>query len=439
MSLSSFNMLSHISLVFILTQLSTSYGQSHTSAPSATIDAGTLIGGICTYAPDAAYFKSIPFAKPPVGNLRFAAPQAYDESYPQNPRNATIRAPLCIQFGGANFFAEAPPNSEDCLFLNIWTSSDFTKTSALPVRVWLYGGFNTAGGISNPAYDGCNVPATNAIMVSLNYRLGPLGYLALESAGIGGNMGIQDILLGLEWVQKNIAAFGGDPDRVMLHGQSAGAFNSFIVATLPQAPKLIKAAVFQSSGGRDQPLKPLAQFLGQSYAKGLDCGTSDINCLTNKTTSELPDVYHTLPETNSYNYPVLALGDVNAYQFGPYVDGKVIPDQPSKVGVRVPSIFGSAAQEGNVFALITFAKVPNLARDVNATAYDTFLRENFDESLVPLIQHTYPISAFNTTPLPAFYAISQVLTDAGFFCPSRRGLNTAIAKGIPVWTYLYNQ
>jgi carboxylesterase type B len=97
------------------------------------------------------------------------------------------------------------------LYLNVWAPATATATSALPVRVWVHGGGNLAGGISDPLYDGCDVAATGAIVVSINYRLGVLGYLALESAGIGGNQGIQDILLGLQWVQDNIAAFGGDP------------------------------------------------------------------------------------------------------------------------------------------------------------------------------------------------------------------------------------
>lgn len=86
--------------------------------------------------------------------------------------------------------------------------------SDLPVRVWLYGGANQAGAASNPQYDGCNVAGTNAIVVNVNYRLGPLGFLALASAGIDGNQGTQDQLLALQWVQDNIASFGGDPVRI---------------------------------------------------------------------------------------------------------------------------------------------------------------------------------------------------------------------------------
>jgi carboxylesterase type B len=97
------------------------------------------------------------------------------------------------------------------LYLDVWKPANATADSALPVRVWIYGGANSAGGISDPLYDGCNIASGDALLVSINYRLGPLGFLALDSAGIAGNQATQDILLALEWVQENIAAFGGDP------------------------------------------------------------------------------------------------------------------------------------------------------------------------------------------------------------------------------------
>lgn len=96
------------------------------------------------------------------------------------------------------------------LYVDVWTPSNATKDSKLPVKVWVYGGSNTEGGISDPLYDGCTIADEGAILVSINYRLGPIGFLGLDSAGIYGNQGIQDILLALEWVQSNIATFGGD-------------------------------------------------------------------------------------------------------------------------------------------------------------------------------------------------------------------------------------
>ena len=145
------------------------------------------------------------------------------------------------------------------LYLHIWAPANATSDSSLPVRAWLFGGSNTQGGISNPTYDACNVPNTGAIMVSINYRLGPLGWLAIKNnSDIAGNMATQDQLLGLKWIQDNIAAFGGDPKKVVLHGQSAGAADAFVLATLPQAPELMSAVIMESGGGRDSTLNSTA-------------------------------------------------------------------------------------------------------------------------------------------------------------------------------------
>jgi len=122
----------------------------------------------------------------------------------------------------------------------------------LPVKVWLYGGSNEGGAVSQPLYDGCN-SAVDSIVVSVNYRLGPLGFLAYPDAGITGNYAIQDQLLALRWVQDEISAFGGDPDKVLLFGQSAGAADSYILSSLPQAPSLFRAVALESGGGRDAP------------------------------------------------------------------------------------------------------------------------------------------------------------------------------------------
>jgi carboxylesterase type B len=169
-------------------------------------------------------FLSIPFANPPTGSLRFAPPQLYNGSYPTGGLDATTSPPYCIQFGTE--FIEPLPWSEDwyvysnsslldlipscSLFLNIWAPANATSSSKLPVKFWVYGGTDNAGGISDPLYNGCNI-ATDSIVVSAAYRLGVLGFLSLDTAGIPGNMGFQDIELALRWVQDNVAAFGGDP------------------------------------------------------------------------------------------------------------------------------------------------------------------------------------------------------------------------------------
>ena len=152
-----------------------------------------------------------------------------------------------------------------------------TPSSNLPVRVWLYGGSDLAGGISDPLYDGCNVPQTDTIMVSVNYRLGPLGFLALPGTDVKGNQAIQDIKMALEWVQANIAAFGGNPKKVVLHGQSAGAINTFTIATQDDAPRLMSAAIMQSGGGRTLQYPKSMMQLGESFAESLNCSVEDVS------------------------------------------------------------------------------------------------------------------------------------------------------------------
>lgn len=156
------------------------------------------------------------------------------------------------------------------LTVDVYVPSNADKSSHLPVKVWAYGGFNAAGGTSYPLYDACNL-ATDAVVVEFNYRLGPMGFLALDSAGVMGNMAIQDGLAALEWVQDNIADFGGDKSHVVLFGQSAGANDAFTISTLPQAPKLMKSAIVQSGEGTFLTPAKLAQDAGTQFAKALNC------------------------------------------------------------------------------------------------------------------------------------------------------------------------
>lgn len=185
------------------------------------------------------------------------------------------------------------------LYLDVWAPSNATKDSKLPVKVWIYGGSNTEGGISMGLFDGCNSAEDGSIIVSINYRVGPLGFMALTNAGINGNQGIQDLLLGLEWVQTNIAAFGGDAvcpgqpyvdedganrepqqqKKVLLFGQSAGAEDSFILASLDKAPSLMNSVIMESGAGKRLALNSTIQSVSASYAKTLKCSTNDV-CIT---------------------------------------------------------------------------------------------------------------------------------------------------------------
>ncbi|KAJ6107333.1 hypothetical protein N7523_008656 [Penicillium sp. IBT 18751x] len=426
------------------------------SPPSVTIDAGTVEGGRCE-GKDAVFYKAIPFAEPPVGKLRFEPPQAYKKQFPQGKLNATTSALTCIQFSDAF----TPPklstsalSSEDCLYLDIWAPSDATKDSKLPVKVWIYGGSNTEGSISDPLYDGCNTAEGGSILVSVNYRLGPLGFMALENAGIYGNQGIQDLLLGLQWVHDNIEAFGGDPESVLLFGQSAGAESAYIIASLPQAPTLIKSVISESGGGRPLTLNATQQKVAASYAKTLQCSSSDKTCLQSKTVSDLVSAYANdtfLYEGIGYygfegSLGVLSEGTHNFY---PYVDGKVIDEDPYNRGVQVPAVFGSNSAEAIVYTLqwLEGAKtVPTMS------IYRDFLRKNFGAA-ASLVGKYYQPSVFeseanallatgefsaisgNKTSLEIFLAITQVITDSTYRCPAWYGAAQAARNNISAWTY----
>lgn len=302
------------------------------------------------------------------------------------------------------------------------------------MRVWIYGGSDATGSISDPVYDGCNVPSTGAIMVSLNYRLGPLGFLAVPDAGIAGNQGIQDILLGLQWVKDNIAAFGGDLGKVLLHGQSAGAVNVFTIASLPRAKTLIRAAIMQSGGGREAPLAKVAHDLGSNFAQAMGCNNK--SCLQSAMIESYINVSATLPLLNSNPLPAVSLSSPNGFFYAPFVDGKIVPHQPSEGGVQVPAIFGSNSLEGSLFALQQFFN--GTALNVDASDYDLFLLSNFGETFVSTIKQYYPLSDFSQYPYPALVAISYVESEATYRCPAYRGLRIAAQNGVPVWNYYFD-
>ncbi|KAJ5316489.1 alpha/beta-hydrolase [Penicillium antarcticum] len=439
-----------ISAVFL-----TTFAAVALSAPSVTIDSGTIDGGKCAGGPDAVFYKAIPYAEPPVGELRFEPPKAYKAKFPRGKIDATMSAPTCIQF--SDDFTPTKLNSsalssEDCLYLDVWAPSSATTGSNLPVKVWVYGGSETEGSVSDPLYDGCNTADAGSILVTINYRLGPLGFTALSSAGIYGNQGIQDILLGLQWVQENIAAFGGDPKKVLLFGQSAGAENVYIIGSLPQAPDLVNSIISESGGGRSLVSNATQQRVAASYSQVLKCSPYDKACLQSKTVSDLQRAYSNdifLTQGVGY-YGALGVTSPKSHVFYPYVDGNVIPKDPYDSGVNVPTVFGSNSNEGTVYAIEWAAS--NLKKGIEASPsiYKDFLRRDFGDaaSLVgkyykPADFEAYaaPIAAsgklpgYNTTSLAIVFAMSQVVTDSTYKCPAWYGAVQAMQKNIPTWTY----
>jgi para-nitrobenzyl esterase len=202
-------------------------------------------------------FKGVPFAAAPVGLLRWREPQPVARW--EGVRRADAFAPACMQTG-VSMPGETPPTvSEDCLYLNIWTSAK-RAGARLPVMVWIPGGGFTNGSASMPLYWGDRLARKGVIVVTTAYRLGPLGFLAhpeltRESAhGVSGDYGLLDQIAALRWVQRNIGAFGGDPGRVTIFGQSAGAMSVSLLMSSPLAKGLFQRAIGES-GAVFEPLE----------------------------------------------------------------------------------------------------------------------------------------------------------------------------------------
>ena len=230
---------------------------------------GGQIQGVAADVPGVTVFRGIPFAAPPIGGNRWRAPQ------PVEPWEG-VR--ICDKFGHPPFqaahypggyttewgYGDEAPYSEDCLYLNVWTKAPGETERKLPVAVWIFGGGMREGWSSEPEFDGQEWAAKDVVLVSFNYRVGPFGFFAhpLLSAEdpehATGNWGTLDQIAALRWVQENIAQFGGDPDNVMLFGQSAGARSVKFLSASPLARGLFHKAVIMSGSGFVDPRKAAA-------------------------------------------------------------------------------------------------------------------------------------------------------------------------------------
>jgi para-nitrobenzyl esterase len=229
-------------------------------AALAQITQARVTGGEVSAVPEngISIFKGIPFAAPPVGDLRWKAPVAVKPW--SGVRKASAFANACMQ--APNTQGNTAPVSEDCLYLSVWTPAKSAKAK-IPVIVWIHGGGYVGGSTSIPLYDGSGFARKGVVMVSLAYRLGPYGYLAhpelsRESGHGSGSYGIQDLVTGLQWVRANIAAFGGDPHNVTIFGHSAGSAAVSLLSASPLARGLFHRAIAMS-GASFTPLQTSAQ------------------------------------------------------------------------------------------------------------------------------------------------------------------------------------
>ncbi len=339
-------------------------GMDRPSEPRVTVSTGALAGQYGRN-PDVRIFRGIPYAAPPVGDLRWSAPR------PPLPwdgvRDATKFGSICVQaeqqqgsFYQVEFFPEEEPKSEDCLYLNVWTAAR-SADERRPVMVWIHGGAFIEGSGSTPSFDGETLAGKGVVLVTINYRLGVFGLMAhpelSEEAeyGASGNYGLLDQIAALRWVQENISAFGGDPQNVTVFGQSAGAASVNALLASPLTEGLFHRAILQSGssyGFGDNPGLADAEEVGRQFAT--DAGDGSLASL------------RALPADT-------LLARSRGTRFSVNVDGYVLPQSISSIFERgdqrdVPILLGTTADEGTT-----------LIGRLSAADYRTMMQRRYGE------------------------------------------------------------
>ena len=299
------------------------------AAQQVTIDSGALDGAA---ADGVASFKGIPYAAPPVGEGRWAAPAPALRW--STPRDATRFGADCVQNAVPGDVSHGAPMAEDCLFLNVWIPK-LAANAKLPVMVWIHGGGFVAGSGALATTDGAQLAKRGAVVVSFNYRLGRFGFFA-HPALEGANWGLREQTAALTWVKRNFAAFGGDPANVTIFGESAGGESVARLMASPATGGLFAKAIAASGGGRDRwPALADAQVKGSAFAE--KAGAADLAAL------------RALP-ADTVRGGITILNKEEGVYSGPVTDGGLVPGHADTVfasgkQARIPFIGGSNDDE----------------------------------------------------------------------------------------------
>lgn len=401
------------------------------------------IRGLVTAGKEIHAFRGIPYAAPPVGHLRWKPPQP--PAAWSGIRDCFEFGPACPQKSGG--ISAAIPwlairsFSEDCLSLNVFCPPPRANAKR-PVMVWIHGGGYTEGASSQQVYDGASLARHGVVVVTINYRLGPFGFaahpaLSAESPeGVSGNYGLLDQIEALRWVQKNIAPFGGDPERVTIFGESAGGGSVLCLLVSPKAKGIFHRAIAQSAPEMNLAhLRQTVRGRAAAEAEGTrlfaQCGASlsaNADALRQIPASKLVEVFPKLEVIGREpNMKELFLPT------GPVVDGAVIPEDPNDAihggrFARVPLLIGTTRDEATLFLL--FAKVPR-----GKEQYQSLLRREFGAIAERLLAF-YPPSA--EAKVLRGVAV-ELMTDLIYGSQARYTAMHFAGAGLPAYKYVFSR
>jgi para-nitrobenzyl esterase len=404
----------------------TGYNARRSDGDAIRIEGGSISG---VTANGVRSYKGIPFAAPPVGDLRWKAPRPVIAW--QGVRKGDEYGPDCPQApypAGSMYYSPPRKQSEDCLYLNVWTAAKAGEKR--PVMVWIHGGALTRGSGATRAYDGTALAKKGVVLVTINYRLGPLGYLAHPELTAespqrsSGNYGALDQIAALKWVQKNIGAFGGDPGRVTVFGESAGSWSVNTLVASPLAKGLFHRAIGESGGvfGPGTSLKegregrPSAEKIGAAFAKA--AGADSIKALRALPAEKIIEVFNNDPEGRKFRSQ-------------PNVDGWLLPDEIRTVFAQgkqndVPVIVGSNANE--MTTLTAPAILPKAMEE-----YRKRIESQYAE-MVKEFDAAYPVKT--EADIPA--AVLGSMRDVTFTLPMRTWARQTATGRSKAWLYFFS-
>ncbi len=432
------NVLLAVGVVAVLT-----LGTQAEEAPKVTISPGELVGQYLGHNDDVAVFFGVPYAKPPLGGLRFRPPQPLT-SFPTRPFLATNNSIACEQATPSVAYTPTPVLTEDCLILNIWAPRE-TPPKRHPVMVWIHGGGGTSGN-SNP-YKGIEaVEQSGIVLITVNYRLNSFGYLALPGLdalnpnGSSGNQSVQDLILALRWIQDNIEAFGGDPRNVTMFGVSQGSNQNAALLGAPEAAGLFHKVILESlvGAGVNNTTRAQAETNAMNSIHILDTNaTNPLGCLAQEgDPANLLACLQALPASQALRIASPGL----------IIDGSTVPLFSTTAFTngqfnQVPMIVGSNQTEGTFFSNTTRTEAQ----------YASLLSSIFPASkygaataaaLVAYVENTlYPSAAFPTPDFPSgspSLAAAIVTGDNGVVCNAEH-MRSIVSQFVPVRGYEFAQ